>query len=304
VCKSVFYCSKECQSASWKNGHKKQCKTLKAERDNKKAHDKKEYAARESRSKLPPLDVNLDPKSLWKEGIQLSKSGRYEDSAWKFLLALFMDAALDANNMNPVKNAVQGCVKDNPVAMALSPILASPERRFEIYAEMYEQAAMKEPKKPVEMSLSLDDVDRNDFALGMSHIMYARKLGILFSCKSAADSRRTETKVAFDDVARIVRCSTAFIDPQRWLTQQFELGYSSMDVGAIYEAEKWLEQFTNTLRSMDSLRSSRGAIQHWTKMKSSAEARLSHLPLLKSISKENPGILQECETGGDECAIM
>lgn len=304
ACKSVFYCSKECQSASWKNGHNKQCKTLKAERDNKKADDKKEYVARKNRSKLPPLDVNLDPKSLWKEGIRLSKSGHYEDSAWKFLLALFMDAALDANNMDPVKNAVHGCVKDNPVAMALSPILAPPERRFDMYAKMYEQAATKEPKKPVEMSVSLNDVDRNDFAHGMSHIMYARKIGIIFSCKSAADARRTETKVAFDNVARIVLCSSAFIDPQRWLTQQFELGYSSMDVGAIYEAEKWLNQFMNTLGSTDSLRSNRGVIQHWTKMKSSAEARLSQLPLLKSISKQNPGMLQECETGGDECAIM
>ena len=30
-CKSVYYCSQECQRVHWKNGHKEQCKILKAE---------------------------------------------------------------------------------------------------------------------------------------------------------------------------------------------------------------------------------------------------------------------------------
>ena len=83
---------------AWKSGHKKECKKLKSEQKQKKATDKKDCDIRQSRANLPPLDVNLDPNELWREGVTMSKSGMCEDAAWKFLLALFMDAALDAND--------------------------------------------------------------------------------------------------------------------------------------------------------------------------------------------------------------
>jgi hypothetical protein len=101
------------------------------------------------------------------------------------------------------------------------------------------------------MATCIEDVDRNNFGLGMCRIMNARKLGIVFACKSATDARRTENKIAFDDIAKLIQEASLFIDPQRWLTLHFEMGYSSMDVGAVSEAERWLKQFTNTLANQN-----------------------------------------------------
>jgi len=153
-------------------------------------------------------------------------------------------------------------------------------------------------------STTLEDVDRRAFGLGMCFIMYARKIGIVFSCKSAADARRTETRDAFDDVAKLVMNSKQYIDPRRWLTLHFELGYTNMDVGALIEGEKWLKLFTTKIESTESFRTNRGSKQHWLGMKSSAESRLQQLSLMKMMSGNNPGFLQDCETGGEECSIM
>lgn len=302
-CRSAFYCSKECQAMAWKSGHKIECKEIKSERKSEKSALKKEYKAQQSRSNMSPIDTNLDPKGLWKEGVELSNAGMCEDAVWKFLVALFMAAELDASNKKPVKAAVDGCEKDNPVAMALSSITCTGQG-LQPYAQAYEWSVGRMTSSHIEMSTSIDDVNRENFGLGMCRIMYARKLGIVYACKSAADARRTENKVAFDDIAKIVQEASYYIDPQRWLTMQFEMGYSSMDVGAVAEAEKWLNQFANTLESTKSLRSNRGSIQHFSKMKSNADYRRMQLPLMKSIQQSNPGFLQECETGGDECVLM
>ena len=90
-----------------------------------------------------------------------------------------------------------------------------------------------------------------------------------------------------------------YIDSQRWLTLQFEFGYSTMDVGALSEAENWLKQFVSTLDKTVSLRSDPGAIQHWSRMKESAESRLAQLPLFKALSQKNPGLGTE-----EDCTLM
>ena len=267
-----------------------------------KAESKKEYKAEQSRSRTPPLDVNLDSRLLWKEGVELSQSGMFEDAAWRFLVALFMSAELDANDKKPVKVAVEGCSDDNPVAKVLSAILVG--KGLRAYSNIYEWAAKRTSTKSADMSISIDEVDRDNFALGMSRVMYARKIGFAFQCRTAADARRTENKVAFDEAAKLIQEASFYIDPQRWLTMQFEMGYSSMDVGAVNEAEKWLKQFTNNLEKTTSLRSDKGAIRHWSGMKSSADSRLAQLPLLKSIRLQNPGFLQPGEAGGEECILM
>lgn len=154
------------------------------------------------------------------------------------------------------------------------------------------------------MVASIYDMDRDQFGLGMCRIMYARKLSFAFSCKSAADARRIENKIAYDDVAKLIQEASFYIDPQRWMTMQFEMGYSSMDVGAVTEAEKWLNQCKHNIDRTKSSRSNQGAIQHWSKMKSSCETRLIQLPLMKTLRLTNPGFLQACETEGDECAMM
>mmetsp|Transcript_28560 Transcript_28560/g.52145 ORF Transcript_28560/g.52145 Transcript_28560/m.52145 type:complete len:638 (-) Transcript_28560:200-2113(-) len=290
ACKAVCYCSKDCQVTAWKNGHKKQCKKLKSDQDEKKSANKNEFQTRQSRTNLPPLDINLDPKQLWKEGVQLSKSGFYEDSAWKFLLALFLDAALDANDKTPVKKAVEGCKGGNPVAMALSVIThRHPFKRAE---EMFKQASLDDTLvNNVEMGETVDDVDRKSFGLGMCHLMYARMLGRGFAVKSAADAKSKTTRNAFEDIAKLVMVSTEYMDSQRWLTLQFELGYSSMDAGAINEAEKWLGKFKATIDNTKEQSRNQGAAQHWSAMRSRAESRLQMLPLMKMMGQNNPGFL-------------
>ena len=98
ACKAVFYCGRDCQLSAWKGGHKKECKQLKSERRKKESTANQEFNIEQSRVNLLPLDANLDPNGLWKDGVQLSNKGEFEEAAWKFLLALFMNAALDAND--------------------------------------------------------------------------------------------------------------------------------------------------------------------------------------------------------------
>ena len=313
ACKMVFYCSKKCQVSAWKQGHKKECKNLKSERDKKESSVVHESNIQQNRVNLPPLDVNLDPKSLWKEGVVLSKKGNFEDAAWKFLLALFMDAALDASNdMESAIRAVQGCKEDNPVAMALSVVSTHgsrgphPNKQGQRSSQMYEKAITMEcSTHNIEMSNTVDDVDRYVFGVGMCFIMHARMLGRAFACKSAADARNKKTKDAFEDIARLVAHSSSYIDPQRWLTLQFELGYSNMNIGGLSEAEKWLSLFKKTLEKTRTMRIKEGAKQHWSDMQSRAESRIQQLPLMKALSQNNPGFLQDCETSGQEdCTLM
>ncbi|KAL7530720.1 hypothetical protein ACHAWF_003486 [Thalassiosira exigua] len=300
ACRAVFYCSKGCQVQAWKGGHKKECKKLKADRKEKKAAAREEANERDHRSGLPPLDANLNPKKLWDEGVELSKSGNYEDAVWNFALALFMSAALDANDKQPVKDAVENCSEDDALAMALSVICAPRGNILRRSNEVYKKAIrMNITAVNIEMGESTADVDRNVFGVGMCLIMHARMLGRSYSMDTLAKANSRTHRDAFDDVARLVRNANTYIDSQRWLTLQFELGYSSMDVGAVNEAEKWLKQFVSSVDETASLRSDRGAQQHWSDMKASAETRLAQLPLLKTFDRNNPGF-----GSGDDCIVM
>ncbi|KAL7550900.1 hypothetical protein ACHAWF_014094 [Thalassiosira exigua] len=287
ACRAVFYCSKDCQVVAWKGGHKKECKKLKSDRDEKKAIDRNKSKTHEERGNLRPLDIDLAPKNLWKEGVQLSRNGLHEDAAWKFLLALFMDFSLDANDKKPMKEAVEGCGMANPVAMALS-MITDRNGINEVYQQSMHINIM--PQR-IELAETVDSVDRKSFGLGMCHLVYARMLARSFAVRSAADARSRTTGHAFEDVARIIMESTNYIDPQRWLTLQFELGYSSMDVGAVNEAEKWLNSFKATVDKFSTQCNNRGATRHWTEMKDRAKSRLQLLPLMKAMGQNNPGLL-------------
>lgn len=299
-CKAVFYCGRECQVLAWKRGHKAECKQLKAKQKEKKAASKEEANTRDKRSDLPPLDVDLDPSKLWKDGVELSEAGDYEEAAWNFALALFMNFALDANDMQPVNDVVENCSRDNTLAMALSAICAPPKKYMQRSREVYEMAVqMGVGAVNIELGTTIADVDRNIFGIGLCLVIHARFLNRAYSVRNSEQAASKRHRDAFDDIARIVRNANTFIDGQRWLTMQFELGYTSMDVGAAREGEKWIKQFVSTIDKTTSLRSDPGANQHWEMMKASADSRLVQLPLLKAFGRNNPGFVAE-----DDCTLM
>lgn len=170
---------------------------------------------------------------------------------------------------------------------------------MKVAAEVYEQAAKRIADNSIELGMDVNGIDRNNFGLGMCHIMYARKIGLAFASKSAEVAGCIKNKDAIDDAARLVRESMNYIDPQRWYTLQFELGYSSMDVGVPNEAKKWLKQFTNTMERSRSLTVKQGATQHWSMIKARVDTRLGQLPWYETMVETNPGCLQDCEIFGD-----
>jgi tetratricopeptide (TPR) repeat protein len=292
ACKTAFYCSKECQKVAWKQGHKEECKKLRAERYQTKREIKQEINAKQATRNLPPLDADLDPKQLWEEAVLLSNSGHFEDSAWKFLIALFMDMGSDANDRAPAKSAVNGCDSDNPVAMALSTIThLDPRQPLKRGIDMMNKAKCLElgrlelgfPFINQESPESIESVNRKVFGFGMCRIMYARMLGRCFAVNSAEQAASRQRRTAFEDIAKLVAESIIYVDPHRWLTLQFELGYSSMDVGATKEAKEWLKRFATSVDLLSAQKDG-GLSPHWTQMRSKAETRLQMIPLMERMT--------------------
>lgn len=228
---------------------------------------------------VPPLDADLDPSKLWKEAVQLSNNGQYEDAAWKFLLALFLDAALDANDLKPARKAVRGCKPDDPVAMALSTIVCWKKKEpLKRGVDMVMKAeSMDHSFDNCELAESIEDVDRTKFGLGCCRIMYARMLTRVFNVTSIAQSFDRKYLEEFDEAANRISEAQYFIDPNRWLTIQFELGYIAMDAGAATEAKYWFRRFITNLAVMRTENDGKLS-KHWEMLLARAKRRQLMIP--------------------------
>jgi hypothetical protein len=202
-----------------------------------------------------------------------------------------MDMGLDANDRAPAKSAVDGCDSDNPVAMALSTIThLDPRQPLKRGADMLNKAQRLDCSSSIakESPESIESVNRKVLGLGMCRIMYARMMGRCFSINSAEQAASRQHRTAFEDIAKLIADSRTYVDPRRWLTLQFELGYSSMDVGATKEAKEWLKRFATSVDLLCA-QNDGGLSPHWTQMRSKAEARLQMIPLMETMTQNMPG---------------
>ena len=83
------------------------------------------------------------------------------------------------------------------------------------------------------MPTKLDEVNRHPFAFGVAHIFHARWTTRCFGLHQGVD-QQTNRK-AFQNAAKIISGVRLDIDPEQWLTYQYELGYSHFDIMAINE---------------------------------------------------------------------
>jgi hypothetical protein len=87
-------------------------------------------------------------------------------------------------------------------------------------------------------------------------------------------------KKTFEDTCKAMQQSKAWIDPERWLTMQFELGYSTLNVGAVNVSKFWFEKL---LRGLAELRKRKGGqlSRHWKATKRIADNNASKSPMLE-----------------------
>jgi hypothetical protein len=195
-----------------------------------------------------------------------------------------MDFSLDAQDMKLAKKAVEACPSDDTVALALGMLThctKNPLEHCEKQRQMAFSLDLKSRENPCVPSNveSLEQVDRTEFGLAMNVIFQARIMGRCFAVTSTEQANSQIHKDAFNDVTRLISSAKVYLDPRRWLTYQYELGYSHLDIGAAREAKLWLDTFVKTL---DTIKQKNGSLnRHWTGYLNNARQKLAMVPMIE-----------------------
>jgi len=288
LCKVALYCSKECQVAAWKSGHKRECQQAKTDRKTKKKEQKQ--AAKAEDIRLPPLDATLDPPKLWAHADKLARKKRNtQEAVFYYLVALFMDFSLDARDKQLARRAMAACEADDPMAIALGmavnidrfyPLKTCNKTREDIARIIDRNYFIGVRERGVE---SFEQIDRFQFGIAMSFIFHGRIIGRCFSVTSYEQAHSRSHKEAFEDIIKLFSEAKVYLDPERWLTFQYELGYSNFDVMATDEAKRWFGLFFSGL---ESAKRKNGSLSgHWAAFKSKAEQKLSLIPLMEKSAQ-------------------
>ena len=106
----------------------------------------------------------------------------------------------------------------------------------------------------------------------MSFIFHGRVLGRCFAVTSLEQAQSKAYMDVFKEIVKIFSEAKVFLDPSRWLTFQYELGYSNFDIMATDEAKRWFGLF---FRGLESVKQKNGSInRHWTTMKSECRTEM------------------------------
>lgn len=283
-CKAALYCSRTCQVAAWKAGHKKECQQAKEERKEQKKEKKVLEAKIEAVNKLPPFDAKLEPHALWAKAKKLSQQpGKAEDAVFYFCVALFLDFSLDANNLEPAKAAVEACKEpDHPLPLALG--IITHMKKYAPLEHAHDKCvkALEYLRRcgddEFDTSETLEEINRIQFGFALSQIFTARTMGRCYSVTSREQAESEEHRRAFMDILKLLNDAKTNLSPSRWLTMQFELGYSYLDVGAANEASHWLETFVNDLAKVE--RDGGKLSKHWLQMRKKARMKLQMAQLM------------------------
>ena len=240
ACESAAYCSRDCQKRAWKSGHKEECAVKKLQ---KQEREEKRHQSRESDAqtmKLPPVDGDLNPEELWQFGCDHA-AAQPDESAWCFLVSLFMDFSKTGRDMAPVKRAVRDCASGSKVAIALEPFAKKGRTSTTLPQTALEQAHRAlHTTLPLHDGLpgTLADQNRDSFAAGCATLFFAR-------CLSQAGNA-TLNQACVEEACRLTDRATSYVDPSRYLTMQFELGFAHRDVGACTESLRWYRMMHDT----------------------------------------------------------
>ena len=252
ACRSVAYCSQECQRAAWKAGHKKECARMQASRAQGKDDARGTRECHGEILQLPPVDADLEPSALWRDAVRKSGQGEHDEAVWLFMLALFMDYSLDANDMSPLKRSLAGCSDpSSPAAVAVRPIAETAGLKTvtlapweQSYTELRRRDVQRSPTPP----RTLEDVSREALAACSATLFFARTLGR----KGGAQGDQS----AFNDAYKLINEAAELVHAERFMTLQFELGYSSRDILAHTESNAWYDKLQAS--------APRRPNQHWT----------------------------------------
>ena len=131
----------------------------------------------------------------------------------------------------------------------------------------------------------LDDIDRRSFAMGVAQIFCGRWLNRMYDMARGPDPKKSQK--AFEDAAQFISAARLFLDPDQWLTFQYELGYSQFDIMAFDEAKTWLKKYIDNLTKSES---TNGTLSpHWRVYKKAAEQKLALIPMMEEVRMRNGG---------------
>ena len=255
-CLAVAYCSQACQKAAWKAGHKNECARKQASREQVKDDARGAKACHTEIGQLPPVDADLEPAALWRDAVRQSGQGAHDEAVWLFMLALFMDYSLDANDMAPLKRSLAGCSDPHsPPAVAVRPIAETAGLKTvtlapweQAYTELRRRAFKRSPTPP----RTLEDVSRAALAACSATLFLARTLGRM----GAVRADQPGDQGAFNDAYKLISEAAELVHAERFMTLQFELGYASRDILAHTESNAWYDKLQAS--------APRRPNQHWT----------------------------------------
>jgi hypothetical protein len=236
------------------------------------------------------LDATLDPQQLWATADKLAREeANAEEAVFLYLVALFMDNSLDAQDKQHARWALAAYNEKSPMAVALGiAINIDLSNRRKTCSEAHDDimtilTSSSFSGVDERRTASFEKINRFQFGLAMYYIFSGRIAGRCLAVNSIEEANSRTYKEAYESIVTPFSTAKTFLDPSRWLTFQYELGYSNSDVVATDEAKRWFKLFFSGL---DNTERKNGTLnRHWATMKSHAETRYSMISILEMAAQ-------------------
>ena len=201
-----------------------------------------------SAATAPLIDAQFEPRELYRAAVRHTDAQEYTDAAWRFLMALLMDWALNASDMSRLETAAAGLPATDACGIVLRALgkmfgKNAPEKwqDFEAARQPFMTAiselqalgpeVVPPPSVPQQpLPTTFEEQDRGRFALCCARIFLGR--GPKPFTPSAWAAAREQYLVK----------GIASLDGERFLALQYELAYSARDVGDNREALVWYDK--------------------------------------------------------------
>lgn len=251
ACKCVIYCSRECQVADWKEGHKEFCTSCKGDLEWDKqvlrwTETKHRWVWRDAAT-LGPFVVELTPNLLWDRAIKLKCAGDPTKATFYFGMAILMDETLALQCTDEDLRIVSDAVRAVPhsksanknadlVCLAMSillpldyPVLST--ACVQTVMKVARRTGVENYRKP-DLVENVDELNRQQLGFAMCHVFAARWLS---------------EYAAFENPVFLYIDAFRKVNINRWPCLQLELGVLCLKQGSIDNAKYWLHRARSEL---------------------------------------------------------
>jgi len=191
----------------------------------------------------PILDGQLEPRDVYRKAVRLTEAGEYAEACWNFMLALLIDWALNASDLNAApRKAVENSPPDEPAAIAMRAVV-------EVYGDKGAKKNLEQHLAPLKRAAAT--LIKSYGKLGPQNppptTLAELHRGRLAACAAHLFLGRVEqhsgpyTPAYWAQARRTIQKGIALVDAQRLLCMQYELAYTARDAADTNEALKWYD---------------------------------------------------------------